>query len=104
MPELFKLITPITYWILISLWSFILYFYLKKMDRVIEILSHNLPAFSEQKNPLQRQEMVKDFIRIIEEQYQKQLDAKNNLRFDFLFGPYLVNKLLFLRLCTEKNR
>lgn len=31
MTEIFRLITPITYWILIVLWSFILYFYVKKM-------------------------------------------------------------------------
>ena len=43
MPELFKLITPITYWILISLWSFILYFYLKKMsDSRTKQLFHTL--------------------------------------------------------------
>ncbi|MFT5725950.1 MAG: PAS domain S-box-containing protein [Desulforhopalus sp.] len=31
MAEMFRLITPITYWILIVLWSFILWFYVKKM-------------------------------------------------------------------------
>lgn len=31
MSELFRLITPICYWILILLWSFILYFYIKKL-------------------------------------------------------------------------
>ncbi|SHO53779.1 PAS domain-containing protein [Desulfopila aestuarii] len=31
MTEMFRLITPITYWVLISLWSFILCFYVQKM-------------------------------------------------------------------------
>ncbi|WP_163337463.1 PAS domain-containing sensor histidine kinase [Desulfopila sp. IMCC35008] len=31
MSEIFRLLTPITYWILIILWSFILYFYIKRM-------------------------------------------------------------------------
>lgn len=31
MSEFFQLLTPITYWVLIALWAFILYFYIQKM-------------------------------------------------------------------------
>ncbi len=31
MTDIFRFVTPVTYWILIALWSFILYFYVKKM-------------------------------------------------------------------------
>ena len=43
MTEMFQMITPITYWILIFLWSFILYFYVKKMwDSKTKQLFHAL--------------------------------------------------------------
>jgi PAS domain S-box-containing protein len=43
MIEIFRMITPITYWVLIVLWSFILYFYVKKMwDSKTKQLFHAL--------------------------------------------------------------
>jgi PAS domain S-box-containing protein len=43
MTEIFQMIAPITYWILILLWSFILYFYIKKMwDSKTKQLFHAL--------------------------------------------------------------
>ncbi len=78
------------------------YFYLKKMDKMSEFLSNNLPFLSEQENPLKRQKMLENFVSVVEQKYQQQLDVRKNLCFDLLFGPHIAKTMLFSKLAAEE--
>jgi len=52
----------------------------------------------------QERARLKEFIPRMEEKYQDKLDVKKSVHFDSMFGPYLVKRLLFLRLESEKKR
>jgi hypothetical protein len=77
--------------------------YLKRFDQAREILSKNFPALSAAKDPLGLQMILENFVRVLEQQYGKNLDAQENIRFDFAFGPYLAQKKAFFLAATHSQ-